>query len=133
MILLDTSVVIELVEKGKGFDDCYSRLITHEAHSVHVSAVTIFEVEAGFFDGSPNIRKRRAVWNRLFGLMTYELVTEDVASTAAKIVRDTARAGKQLASLDALIAATAIEWGLKLCTRDRDFERVKGLKLELWR
>lgn len=133
MILLDTSVVIELVERGNGFDECYSRLIAHEARHVHVSAVTIFEVEAGFFEGSPNIRKRRAVWDRLFRLMTYELVTEDVASAAAKIVRDTAKAGKQIGALDALIAATAMEWNLTVCTRDLDFKRVKGLKVDLWR
>ncbi|MFT3665566.1 type II toxin-antitoxin system VapC family toxin [Piscinibacter sp.] len=133
MILLDTSVVIEIVEQGAGYMLCAEQLERFDPREVHISAVSIFEVEVGMIAGSPNIRARRARWERFYRLLTYELVSDGVASEAASIVRATAKAGHQLGSMDALIAATAIEWGLTLATRDRDFQRVPGLKVEFWR
>lgn len=109
------------------------RLEQCEPRQIHVSAITIFEFEAGLFDGSPNIRQRRAMWQRFQGLITYELVTDSIASGGAGIVRATAKAGKQIGALDALIAATALEWDFTLATRDSDYDRVKGLRVEHWR
>lgn len=53
MILLDTSVVIEFIEKRPGFLVCFEQLQRFELRHVHISAITVF-------DGSPNIRARRA-------------------------------------------------------------------------
>lgn len=133
MILLDTSIVIEIVEERPAVSLCVENLRRFEPRNVHVSAITIFEVECGLFDGSPGIKRRRAMWNRFFHMLTYELVTDGVASAGARIVRETARKGYQLSKLDALIAATALEFDLVVATRDRDFDRVPGLKVEHWR
>lgn len=133
MILLDTSVVIEIIENGKAYELCIDRIKAYEPRHVHISAITIFEVEAGLHDGSPNIRRRRAVWDRFLSILTYELVTDGVAIEAAKIVRSTAKRGKQIGGMDALIAATAMEWDLTVATRDGDYDRIPGLKVEHWR
>ncbi len=133
MILLDTSVVIELVEVGTGWAVCAANLQRFEQRDVHVSAITIFEVEVGQFDRSPNVRRRRARWDQFLKLILTELVTDGIASQAARIVRETAKRGVQLGAMDALIAATALQWDLTVATRDRDFDRVPGLKVEHWR
>lgn len=133
MILLDTSVVIELMDMRGGQDVCFANLQRYPMRKVHISAITIFEFEAGLIDGSPGIKARKQKWSRFYELLTYELVTDGVASDAARIVRDTAKHGHQIGAMDALIAATAIEWDLTIATRDKDFQRVAGLKVELWR
>lgn len=61
-----------------------------------------------------------------------ELVFDDIATAAATLVRSTAKRGKQLGAMDAIIAATALENGLILATRDADFDRIPGLKVERW-
>ena len=132
MILLDTSVVIELLERRSGAPAVLAHLERFGEAEIHLSAITMFEVEVGLFDGSPNIRARRARWRRIVGLSTYELVTDGIAYEAARIVRTTAKRGHQLGAMDALIAATAMEFDLTLATRDRDFERVPSLKHEFW-
>ena len=101
--------------------------------------MSVFEVEAGLFEGSPNIRARRAAW-ALFTRGTVSCIVHDtiadiadIADIAASVVRDTAAAGKQLGAFDALIAASALDEGLTLVTLDRDFLRVDGLHMQLWR
>ena len=133
MILLDTSVVIEIIEQGPGFDRCFTELQRFDPKFVHVSSITVFEVEVGLFDGSPNIRRRRGMWERFYTMLTSELVFVTVASIAADVVRATAKRGEQIGAMDALIAATALEFDLTLATRDRDFLRVPDLKVEMWR
>ena len=132
MILLDTSVVIELVERRSGFSACARWLQRYEPHQVHVSAITIFEFESGLLDGSPSIRSRRTTWGRLLLAIKVEPLGSDIASHAAQIVRTTARLGRQIGGMDALIAATAIGRGLTLATRDADFDRIIELKVETW-
>lgn len=132
MILLDTSVVIELLEHRSGVPIVLEHLTRYTEGQLHISAITMFEVEAGLFDGSPNIRARRTRWRRIVGLTTYELVTDGIAYEAARIVRSTSKLGQQLGAMDALIAATALEFDLTVATRDRDFDRVPGLKVEFW-
>ncbi len=41
--------------------------------------------------------------------------------------------GRQLATVDALIAVTALRYDLTLLTTDNDFRSVPGLRLENWR
>jgi predicted nucleic acid-binding protein len=133
LILLDTSVVLEVVEGGAGLKACIDRLEPYAPDQVAVSVVTVFEVEAGLFDGSPDIKARRQKWERLQSLIGLHAVYGQTARKAAQIVRTTSAKGQKLGNLDALIAAVAMENDLVLCTRDRDFLRVPGLRFELWR
>ena len=44
----------------------------------------------------------------------------------------TAKCGQLVSAMDALIAATALEFDLTLATHERDFEPVPSLKCEFW-
>jgi tRNA(fMet)-specific endonuclease VapC len=51
---------------------------------------------------------------------------------AAALQSSLRRAGRQLATVDALLAAVALRHGLTLLTTDGDFDAVPNLRLENW-
>lgn len=55
------------------------------------------------------------------------------AREAAELQISLRRRGRQLATIDALIAITALRYDLVLLTTDNDFEAVPGLRRENWR
>ena len=116
MILIDTSVLIEVVERKPLVELCLQRLAMHATAQRHISAVSLFEVEAGLFDGGRSIRARRTAWKAMFAGTVSCVVHDNVADIAARVVRETAATGKQLGALDALIAASALEEDLTLVT-----------------
>lgn len=116
--LLDTSVFIAR-ETGRRMTDLPSR--------VAVSVVTIGELELGVLaaDDAP-IRARRADTLALARMADPIPVSEAVMAAWARLVADCRAAGIQRAVklMDALIAATAVEHGLPIVTRDDDYEQL---------
>jgi predicted nucleic acid-binding protein len=55
------------------------------------------------------------------------------AKQAADLQIRLRKQGRQLATIDALIAVTALRYDLTLLTTDNDFEAVPGLRRENWR
>ncbi len=60
------------------------------------------------------------------------LLNEEDAAEASRICRELKREGKLIADIDVLIAGIVRNPGLTLVTRDRDFERIKGIDLCLY-
>jgi predicted nucleic acid-binding protein len=108
-LLLDTDAFVDHLRGARELDP--------RNHRVHYSVITRAELLAGTTAGdSVNI---------LLGPFREIPVDRGVAERAGRIRRET---GVRLP--DALIAATAIEGGLGLVTRNRsDFERIRGLRL----
>ena len=116
--LLDTSVFIAR-ESG--------RPISKLPQRVALSVVTIGELQLGVFNaGDAATRARRADTLALARAADPIPVSEAVMVTWARLVADCRTAGVQGAVklTDALIAATAIEHGLPVVTRDAVFDRI---------
>lgn len=81
----------------------------------------------------PRATKNRAAWAKLQPQLTYYDLEESDADRAVDLQVRLRKQGRQLATIDALIAVTALRYDLTLLTADNDFEAVPGLRRENWR
>jgi predicted nucleic acid-binding protein len=108
-LLIDTDVFVDHLRGARELDP--------RNHRVHYSVITRAELLAGT-TASDSV-------NVVLGPFREIPVDRSIAERAGRIRRET---GVRLP--DALIAATAIEGGFGLVTRNRsDFERIRGLRL----
>lgn len=76
--------------------------------------------------------QNRAIWAQLQSLLPCYLPDETDATLAADLQIALRRQGRQLATVDALIAVIALRYDLVLLTTDGDFRAVPKLRLENW-
>jgi predicted nucleic acid-binding protein len=123
--LLDTSVFI--AQEGR-------RALGELPERLAVSVITLAELEVGVLAaGDDEVRVRRADTLALARAADPLGIGEAVASRWARLVTDCRASGMQRAVklTDSLIAATAIESGLPVVTRDADYERMAEAHPEL--
>ncbi len=80
----------------------------------------------------PRVKANLAEWNRLQDSFIYYKLDRADAHEAARLQVALRRRGRQLATVDALIATVALRYGLTLLTTDRDFEPIQQLRQENW-
>lgn len=135
--LLDTCVVSEPVRPGPD-----SRVIAWlraaDEHALFLSVLTVGEIRKGIARSSDS-RKRRTLarWldDELVPRFGARLLPVDLAVSRrwGEITGDTEARGVSLPVIDALLAATALEHGLAVVTRNaRDFERCGVRVLNPW-
>jgi tRNA(fMet)-specific endonuclease VapC len=80
----------------------------------------------------PRGMQNRAEWVRLRA--HFQLISPDERDAEAAADRQIVlrQRGRQLATVDALIAAIALRYGLLLLTTDTDFQAIPGLAQENW-
>ncbi len=81
----------------------------------------------------PRVSITLAEWRRLRPYLNYYSLDEQDAEIAAELQTALRRRGRQLETVDALIAAIALRYELTLLTTDKDFSVVPGLLLQNWR
>lgn len=81
----------------------------------------------------PRATQNRAAWAKLQPQLTYYDLEESDADRAVDLQIRLRKQGRQLATIDALIAVTALRYDLTLLTTDKDFDPVPGLRRENWR
>lgn len=97
------------------------------AISVPVLAETIFGISL-----LPRASQNLAEWSNIRQLVSCYMVDEDDAEQAARLQIALRRRGRQLETIDALIAALALRYDLILLTTDNDFQTIPELKHENW-
>ena len=114
MNLLDTDIIIELLQKRK-----------HETGAI--SIIALIELLRGLED----TRKRSKAKELLEKSFNIENLDNKTIETYCNIYQNLKKQGETLPDADLLIAATAIAHNLTLKTRDQHFQRLtkNGLKL----
>ncbi|PWG61442.1 type II toxin-antitoxin system VapC family toxin [Spiribacter halobius] len=132
MYLLDTNILSEVVRRHPDAG-VVRRLGENTSASLFGSAVTRYELRYGaaLRDDADDFWARIA--DQLLPLVTWVPVTQAVAERAGVLAASLRRQGRPCGSLDPLLAATALEAGLILVTRNtRHFEPVPGIAVENW-
>jgi predicted nucleic acid-binding protein len=80
----------------------------------------------------PRAERNLRAWQAISGLFSYYLVEKQDAEGAADLQVVLRRQGWQLGTVDALIAAIALRYGLTLLTTDKDYKAILPLKQENW-
>lgn len=71
-------------------------------------------------------------WRRYQDAFRYYDIDHNDAAFAATLPLELRRRGRQLHTVDALIAAVALRYDLTLLTTDKDFQALPGLAQENW-
>jgi predicted nucleic acid-binding protein len=135
--LLDTNCISEVVSPRpeQRVLDWLDR--TDEA-LLHLSVLTLGEIRkgiAGLAQGKRRSQLETWLHSDLPARFSGRILTIDrlVADRWGLVVADGKRKGKTVASIDALLAATALHFGLTLVTRNiSDFQTVHVSLLNLW-
>lgn len=130
-LLLDTNVISDLF---RAHPDVVRQFKVHIPQDLHISSVTVMEIEYGM-ERQPSARSRFGeVWAALqHDLTVVPFGTEDAGHTAL-IRAHLSRAGTPIGPSDLQLAGTALARRLRMVTHDTaEFKRVPGLICEDWR
>lgn len=132
MFLLDTNVLSELTKK-RSDPGVTRRIISTRSEDLFASEVTRYELRRG----AALDARFEQLWNeivaRILPVPTWIPVNREVAIATADLDAALSRKGRSIESIDALIAGTALAFGLILVTRNvRHFAELPGLSVENW-
>lgn len=125
-VLIDTNILSEARRTG-GHPAIKQFLMDADDSDLHMSVITIGEIARGIAKLEPGARQVEleawlAATERLFAKRVLP-IDRDVAIRWGKITDQCARSGHVLGQADGLIAATALENGMAVVTRNsRDFD-----------
>jgi len=132
--LLDTNVISEFNRTGPPNERVKQWLTATPLDSLYVSVITLAEIQFGI-ELLPASKRRTQLeawmeqdFNNWFPGRILP-VDADIVKRWAVLTADRQRQGRPLANFDGLIAATALEHGLTLATRDVDDFRGLGVTL----
>ena len=129
MYALDTNSLSYFL-KGRG--RVGERLLAQPPAKVGLPSVVLYELVYGATrsQAPPDLKARLEALLRSLPILPFG---EAEARAAAQIRADLETRGKPIGPHDVLIAATALAHGATLVTRNqREFRRVKGLRVEDW-
>jgi tRNA(fMet)-specific endonuclease VapC len=126
-ILLDTSAYSAFM---RGDDFVVTAL--QRAEQIYLNPIVLGEMRAGFRKGSKR-RQNEEELRRFLDSPRVELldIDDETAERYALIVDTLRRAGTPVASHDLWIAATAMQYGLRLLTLDTDFLKIPQIVVDL--
>lgn len=128
--LLDTNICIYLIKKHP--PEVLARFQQIQLKQLHIPTITLFELYYGIEKNNSQQRNLAALENFIAPLTVVDF-TLDAAKKAAKIRNILQKQGTPIGAYDIQIAAIALSLNMTLLTNNtREFERVKGLKLENW-
>ena len=128
--MLDTNICIYAIKNKP--EQVFKNLKKHDPEEICISSVTYAELEYGV-EKSKAIEKNRLALSLL--LANIEIMDFDslAAESYGKIRAGLEKRGTPIGPLDMMIAAHASSLGYCVVTNNtKEFERVKGLKLENW-
>ncbi|MEK6807790.1 MAG: PIN domain-containing protein [Nanoarchaeota archaeon] len=129
-MIFDTNFVIDVmngkpaaIEKLKG--------IIKNGEPEFVTAPTIFELFSGLSQCSKPELERKKILSAL-SRMTILHLDAEAAERGGELDGLLVKSGHQIDPIDSMIAGVALAKGEKILTRDKDFSKVAGLKVDSW-
>jgi len=130
MYLLDTCIISKFIRGDVKIIDAFHLLKPYE---IHISAITLFEVEFGLLKNPGGVSKFMPIIAELFLKSQMLDISYKESISAAHIRSDLNKLGNIMGHYDILIAATALANDLILVTSDiQKFSKIKSLKCEAW-
>ncbi len=131
MVVVDTDVMIDVMN-GKDAAVSYLDALLDGYRPVAVSAMTIMQLHHGIARSTMPLREQKMVETTLESLLTYPM-DGDVASRAGQLDGGLSKRGEPIGVADTIIAATALERGEPVATRnEKHFRRIPGLNVETY-
>ena len=128
--MLDTNICIYAIKHKP--EQVFMRLQEHDPIDICISSVTYAELVHGV-EKSKAIEKNRVALALLLANIKIMNFDSLAAEGYGKIRADLEKAGTPIGPLDMMIAGHAKALGYTVVTNNtKEFERVKGLKLENW-
>lgn len=122
IILIDTSILIDYFRK-KDKSKATFTILARDHSKIAVSVITEFEILVG------STPAQETFWKEIFSQLMVLDFDRNCASIASQIQKELKRKNKIIAVPDLLIAATSINYELRLATKNlKHFNRVDGLK-----
>ena len=130
LYMLDTNICIYLIKRRS--DELLKRMRVFRTGEIGVSVVTVAELQYGVSKSQNKERNQAALETFLLPLDIADFsftVTVAYGDIRAQLERQ----GQPIGPLDTMIAAHALSLDVPLVTNNaREFERVKGLRVEDW-
>lgn len=124
MILVDTDVLIEIFDKNSDKGKEAIRRIEENREDVALTSINLHEILYGLFKYTAESKIRKIL---LLDVIDF---TKEDAALSAQLEVKTEKKGQRIARFDAMIAAIAINRGLKLFTfNTKHFQRIEELVL----
>jgi tRNA(fMet)-specific endonuclease VapC len=128
--LLDTNICIYLIKKHP--PEVLAKFQQIQLKQLHIPSIAVFELYYGIEKNNSHQRNLSALEKFLEPLTIVDFTLE-AAKKAAKAQSYLEKQGTPIGVYDLQIAAIALSHNMTLLTNNtREFERVKGLKLENW-
>lgn len=128
--LLDTNICIYLIKKHP--PEVLAKFQQVQLKQLHIPSIAVFELYYGIEKNNSHQRNLSAL-ERFLEPLTIVDFTLEAAKKAAKVRSFLEKQGTPIGVYDLQIAAIALSHNMMLLTNNtREFERVKGLKLENW-
>lgn len=120
ILLLDTSVIIDLENKNKATIEKLAKLKKSYPEVPKISFITYFEFIYGIRKKQPHNKEKLVVFIELFDVVQTTKATANILSMLKEKYGD-------IPFPDLFIASQAIENNMVLLTKDRDFDRIESL------
>jgi tRNA(fMet)-specific endonuclease VapC len=128
--MLDTNICIEMLRAGSR--KMVSRLKQHQIDDVAICSVTLAELQYGAAKSARPAHHAMLIaqFCAPIAIMAFDHAAAETYGTVRAALE---RAGTPIGPLETLIASHALSLDLTLVTsNDREFQRVKGLRVENW-
>ncbi len=123
MIILDTDVMVEIMDKKSRKGEEILRRIEKVGEEIAITSITLHEILYGIY------KYGKKVPEELLQLETIEFMPKD-AILSAKLELDAERKGKKVTRMDCMIAAIVMNRNAKLYTlNEKHFEVFENLLL----
>ncbi len=127
-MILDTTFIIDLF---RGNEDAIRRAIQLDdaRETVFITSVSVFELWQGLDSKSAEKKKKLEEFVEMFGMLD---LNAESAKVGGLVQSELVSKGEMIDPEDSMIAGIAIKHNHSILTRDRDYSRIKGLKLETY-
>jgi predicted nucleic acid-binding protein len=129
MYCLDTTIIIDFLNAKEEIVNKVISLL--ENNKISVSPITLCEIYKGIFLYG-NIKEELNVFSQFLEHIDILLFSKEVSKTFGEEYSRLKKEGIMIPEFDLIIASFVKSNNLTLITKDKHFNRIRGLKVEIW-